>query len=131
MAKEFKFDNASLGMFACTGTDGSIDVDATVNKFRAQFAEFATSYKANESELAVHLNKVFDSQPKGAYRPSSWLIAKVAESMGVEYDGWTVVKDRLQAFLDANSSKKADGTRMFHVKHGSGVARMKDLVPSE
>lgn len=130
MSKNFEFATAEVLMYAVRHEEGGdVDIESTVSKFRSQLTRLVAMRETEEASIALHVDKAFDAEPAGAYRPEQYLTMKVIHSMGITGDAWLTMSKRIKDYLSENASNKRDSGKTFHVKKGSGYARMRDLPP--
>jgi len=132
MAKtEMMFDHATLMAYAIRREDGSADIATTVAKFEAQMSRMVALRETEETTIALHVDRLYDSHPvKGAYLPSGWVVGQVLTSMGTKSDTFTIMQERVEEYLSDHGSHSLESNSMFHIKKGKGYARRRDLKPA-
>jgi len=110
-------------------TDGSIDIQATLDKFETDLETFAALQAADEEKVAEAVHTVFD-QNKGARINMPYLVGQALPLLGVTSATHKSLTERVQAYVRGNADGK--GANLFSIEKGKGggCARTADL-PAE
>ncbi len=104
---------AALVEYFVHGTDGSIDITATLAAIEADVLELVVEHESKGERLLTGINAAFDAHP-GESMSTDYVITEALRLMGATSDPKTYAstKKELAGFIKANhqGEKLADGT---------------------
>ena len=127
--------NINLNKYAVIGSNGSIDMQATINKFSADLDTYDQKHGAQMESIGNAVNAVFD-QYKGARLNTAFIQGEVVRRMNIEPQNYKSVCDKVQEYLHLHSQGKArqDGSverpnslYLINKGKGGGVGRRSDM----
>lgn len=105
---KFDFNADSL-----THTDGSLDVDSTVEKFREALTAWAEETAALRLNVSEAVDGLFDSKPIGTRLTSEAIAMSVCVKLGaIEGDALTKTREAIDGYLKSSgryNSKRGPG----------------------
>ena len=114
--------------------EGSIDVEASVLKFRNALTIAKASHDNDLETIATGVHAVYDQFP-GAYIQIDALKSMVLSKLGVSPHAYGAVADRLHKFVQENTEAKdgktasgADAIFLLKKGKGGGFARKADMA---
>lgn len=82
--------------------NGSVDVEATLDKFRSELVAFAEQEQAVTDRIATAVNAVFEKH--GDRLTKEYIMSLASQEMSLSPDDWRVFKTKMSAYL-SNKSK--------------------------
>jgi hypothetical protein len=112
--------NISLGSYVVRSFDGSVDVQATLDKFSFDLELFESKEKSENETIGVAIHKVFDCH-MGKRIPMPYLITEGLRALNATPDNFSILSERIGNYV-RNSPQ-------FNVAkgRGGGVGRVVDL----
>jgi translation initiation factor 2B subunit (eIF-2B alpha/beta/delta family) len=109
--------------------NGSVDVEATVEKFQEQLEAYVTANVNVDDKIYTAVNRLFDRHPKTL--SMSFVINAILSALDMNPENCKKLTKKAQEFIRMNSSKDRDAAMLkVVVGRGGGVARWAD-VPEE
>jgi hypothetical protein len=120
----------TLSTYAVRSTDGSIDTQATLDKFASDLDQFARVQAADQERVAEAVHAVFDSH-KGTRINMPYLVSQALPLLQVTPATHKALSERVLAYVRENADGK--GANLFSIEKGKGggCARIADLPPAE
>jgi translation initiation factor 2B subunit (eIF-2B alpha/beta/delta family) len=107
-------------------SNGSVDVQATVESFRTQLETYVSSQTNTVETVHNALNQLFDAHPKTLSLP--FVVQTVLGSLEVTPENCKALTKQVQDIIKASSSKVRDGSLLrVEVGRGGGVSRWSDV----
>jgi hypothetical protein len=111
----------NLGEYVVRNADGTIDVEATCQKFEGDLLVHIAERETEEEQVATAVHGVFDTY-KGARINMPALVSAAVTRLGVQPANYQVLADAVHAYVRSNA-----GT-LFTIQKGKGggVSRISD-----
>ena len=126
--------NINLNKYAIIGNNGSVDMQATLNKFSADLNAYDQKFGAQMEMIGAAVNALFD-QYKGARLNMSFIQGEVVRRTNVDPQNYSNLSDKVQEYLHIHSQGKQDqygnvdrpnSLYLINKGKGGGVARRSD-----
>lgn len=133
----FKMHTIVLATYADRSEDGTIDHQATCERFAADLYKFEAQKELDEQNVSEAVHAVLDTEEyKGKRQPMPALIQSVLTRLNVQASNYQTLQTKVHEFIQENSQGKtaADGTEerplsqfLISKGKGGGVGRRADL----
>ena len=130
--------NIVMNAFVVRFVDGSINEEATAEKFRVAVEEFKARQETDQVEIARHVHDLFDEN-KGVGMNQDAIRTLVFQRMGGNASNHGVITERVAEYLEQNTQGKTDKetkeverpNSAFVAQRGrnGGTYRRCDMVP--
>jgi len=120
-----KLDNVTMAGYVVK-TDGEINVDETVNKFRAELLVYKTERELEAETVGQAVNAVFDDW-RGVNINMPALQTAALKYLNFQPENHKALSQKVAEYVRANSGKRETGALFFIGKgKGGGVKRWAD-----
>ena len=117
--------NIDINSYSVRFSDGSIDHDATCEKFASDLLRFEELKDAENQVLAGHVHALFE-QFKGARLNMPYLTGEILRRLNATPENYKTLSDKIQNWVRANSEGENAAFIISRGK-GGGVARRADI----
>lgn len=113
--------NIDLVSFVVRSADGSLDHEATLEKFAEAVATWEVASVEREAGILSALNALFDAHP-GQRLKMDFICSKVLPALGATAETWTDTEEVVHGFIKSSPA--------FHTRigRGGGTARVSDMT---
>lgn len=102
-------------------SDGSIDVDTTVNQFRIDLEKFKAERGTESAEVAAAVAAVFDKYKGAPYSLTmDCLVSAVFQELGGSAPQFKVYSERISEYVRNNAAPHREDGKLFQIKKGKG-----------
>lgn len=129
--------SAVLAGYVVRGSDGSVDLEATVTKFQGDLVQFVAERETEQAVIAEAVNAIFDAHPGAAINMPA-LQTFALQRLNAQPENYTILADRVADYVreNAQGETREDGSHerpgsLFVIKKGKGggVHRRADMKP--
>lgn len=101
-------NNIVLSQFVVRGSNGSVDMDQTLNKFRHTVSQFIADRETEETKIAEAIELVL-SDNVGTRTNLDFVTGTVARSLNANASNYTDLKDKAADYIRQNACGEKDG----------------------
>lgn len=127
--------NINLNKYVVINNNGTINVQATLNKFSEDLQMYDHKYEAQMESIGNAVNDIFD-QYIGARLNTAFIQGEVVRRMNIAPQNYNNICDKVQEYLHIHSQGKTDENGnverpnsyyLINKGKGGGVARRHDI----
>ena len=122
----------ALATYCVRDEKGSIDVDATVAKFRADVLRHQVERETEQATIGTAVHAVFDEYP-GASLNMPYVQSQTLSKLNAQPENFKALGKRVQRFIQENAANERSAGMTFRIAKGKGggVSRWVDVPLSD
>ena len=107
----------NLNSYLIRGSNGAVDLDATLEKFRGDLTDHITALEVAEARMASAVSSVFDAN-KGKRIQLPVLKNLALSQLGFEHSEYAAMFELCDTYIHANAGER--GKSIFGISKGKG-----------
>lgn len=117
--------NIVISSYAVRNVDGSVDHEATLEKFASDLFRFEELHDREQQVIGGAINAVFDEY-QGARLNTPFLVGQVLKKLNAQPENYKALSDRVVTFIRSNSQAE-DSVFVISKGKGGGIGRRSDV----
>jgi hypothetical protein len=117
----------NLATYSIRAADGSIDLEATAEKFAADLLRFQAECETEAATIGAAIHAVFDQYP-GARLNMPAVTSMALQRLNVQPENFKILTEKVQGYIRDHAGDRASGA-LFGIGKGKGggVCRWADV----